>query len=211
MFTELPTALDLAAIATGALFGTSLAVSRRLPIVGVLLLAVLTGLGGGILRDLLLGVPVVAIHDQWYITTAVLVAIFGLPLARKITGHTYIGLSLDGLVLGLYVLVGTEKAVLQGVPFSSAVFIGLVTAVGGGTIADLMVNERPGIMQNGPWFASAALVGGIIFASGHAYIAEVPLGVATIVVVAAIRFWSVRAGFEAPSVDTFRQLRKRGN
>ncbi|MEY4347895.1 MAG: hypothetical protein RIS43_314, partial [Actinomycetota bacterium] len=176
MLTSLPTALDLAAIATGALFGTALAVSRKMPIVGVLVLSVITGLGGGIVRDWLLGVPVVAIHDQWYITTAVLAGIFGLPLARKITEHPYIGLALDGVVLGLYVLVGTQKAVMAGTPFAASVFVGLVTAVGGGTIADLLVGERPQMLKTGPWFASAAVVGAMLFAAGYGTAPETYLG-----------------------------------
>ncbi|MEY4322352.1 MAG: hypothetical protein RL410_133 [Actinomycetota bacterium] len=210
MFTELPTALDLAAIATGALFGTALAVSRRMPIVGVLVLSVISGLGGGILRDWLLGVPVVAIHDQWYITTAVLAAIFGLPLARRITEHPYIGLILDGLVLGLYVLVGTEKAVIAGTPFAASVFVGLMTAVGGGTVADLLVGERPQMLKTGPWFASAALVGALLVAAGYGQAPESYVGIATIGLVAFIRIVSVRAELEAPSVEMLKQWRSRG-
>jgi len=208
MLTTLPTALDLAAIATGGLFGTALAVQRKAPLVGVLLLAVLTALGGGIIRDILLGVPIVAMHDSWYLPVAVAASLIGLPLARRITEHRYVGLGLDALVLALYVLVGTEKAVSLGYAAAPSVLVGLITAIGGGTLADVLVGKTPVVLERGPWFASAAILGAIFFVSLHPYLDEGVVRGITVALVAGVRFTSERAGWNAPSVETLRRVRK---
>lgn len=209
MLVQLPTLLDLLAIATGALFGSAVAVSRKAPLVGVMLLGVLTGLGGGMLRDVLLDVPVEALHNDWFLPTAVGAALLGLPLARRLTEHPYVGLALDGLSLGMFVMVGTEKAMLLSYSASSAILIGMITAIGGGTLVDLVIGERPTIMKHGPWFASAAFVGAAVFALGFAYIPTGVLEILTVSIVASIRFSSERIGYAAPSVETLKKLRSR--
>lgn len=209
MLVQLPTLLDLLAIASGALFGSAVAVSRKAPLVGVMLLGVLMGLGGGMIRDVLLDVPVEALHNDWFLPTAVGAALLGLPLARRITEHPYVGLALDGLALGMFVMVGTEKATLLGYSPSAAVLIGMITAIGGGTIVEVLVGERPLIMKHGPWFASAALVGATFFALLYAYVPTGVLEVLTVSIVLTIRFSSERIGYAAPSVETLKKLRLR--
>ena len=210
MLVQLPALLDLLAIATGALFGAAVAVSRKAPLLGVMTLGVLMGLGGGMIRDVLLDVPVEALHNDWFLPTAVGAALLGLPLARRITGHPYIGLGLDGISLGMFVMVGTEKATLLGYSASSAILIGMITAIGGGTIVDLMVGERPTVMKLGPWFASAAFVGAAVFVVLYPFLLTAAVEITTVAVVAALRFTSERLGYAAPSVETLRKLKIRG-
>lgn len=210
MSAELPTALDLLSIGTAGLFGTALAVQRKLPLVAVALVGILSALGGGMLRDLLLGAPLVAMRDQWYLPVAAGAALLGLPLARRIIEHPWIGLVLDGLVLGLFTLVGTEKALIFDLPVAACVFIGLTTSIGGGTIVDLLVGKHPTIMERGPWFATAALVGAIIVVAGFPYLPENVLAALCVLVVAVLRVASVRLGWQAPSVVTLQRLRRKG-
>lgn len=206
--TTLPTFLDLAAIATGGLFGAALAVQRKSPIVGVMLLAVLTALGGGMIRDALLNVPIVAMTNDAYLPVAVAAALLGLPLARRITEHPYIGLTLDALVLGLYVLVGTEKASSLGYGAAACVFVGLITAIGGGTIADLMLGKTPTVLERGPWFASAAIAGATVYVLLETLIDDFWLRAITVAVVALLRFFSERLGWDAPSVETLKNFKR---
>lgn len=204
----LPAFLDLAAIATAGLFGSAIAVKRRMPIVGVMMIGVLSALGGGMLRDILMGVQVVAMHDDLYLPTAIGAALLGIPLARRIVEHAWIGLILDGAVLGLFTLVGAQKAALAGLPFAACVFIGLTTSIGGGTIVELMVGQPPTIIEHGPWFATAALVGCF---TTVALLGRVPDGItaaATVAVVAGLRITSVKLDFAAPSVKTLQKLRR---
>ncbi len=206
---QLPALLDLAAIAAGALFGTAVAVARKAPLVGVMLLGVLMGLGGGMIRDALLDVPVEALHNDMFLPVAVGVSLLGLPIARRITEHPYVGLALDGLSLGMFVMVGTEKAVILGYSASAAILIGLITAIGGGTIVDLLVGERPMVMRHGPWFASAAVVGAALFVVLYPFIVTGLVEVLVVATVASIRFTSERMGYAAPSVQTLRNIKRK--
>lgn len=180
-----------------------------MPLVGVTLIGILSALGGGMLRDLLLGVPLVAMRDQWYLPVAVAAALLGMPLARRIIEHPWIGLVLDGLVLGLFTLVGTEKALMLGFPVATAIFVGLTTSIGGGTIVELLVGLRPSVLQRGPWYATAAVVGAVFTSILYGRIPDHLLAVLAVGVVAVLRVVSVRKNWAAPSVVTLQRLRRR--
>ena len=203
MISTLPTALDLLSIAAAGLFGSALAVQRRLPIVGVMLIGILSALGGGMLRDLLLDTPVVAMHERWYLPVALGSALLGMPLARRIIEHAWVGLVLDGLVLGLF-LVGTQKAYFAGLPAVSAVFVGLTTSLGGGTAVELLLGMKPTVLQRGHWFASAALFGAIAVVGLSDWLNDTAVAVIAVLVVAGLRIASVRLDWEAPSVHSLR-------
>lgn len=205
---NLPLALDLLAIATGGLFGAAIGVQRRLALIGVMLIAILMALGGGMIRDLLLDMPVVAIQNEWYIPTAVAAALVGMPLARRTVENATVGLALDSAVLGLYVLVGTSKAVESGVPAGSAIFVGVITAVGGGTIVEMMLGSKPTILRDGPWFASAAFVGALLVVGLHNLLSVELVAAVAISITTLIRFTSVRLGYTAPSVANIQKLRR---
>lgn len=209
MIDQLPTALDLTAIAIGGVFGAAVAAQRKTPLIGVMLLGIVMALGGGILRDLFMGVEIVAMHDLWYIPVAVAGSIFGLPIAKRIVNNKLIGSVLDGSALGLWVVVGTEKALIYGFPFGPSVLIGLITAIGGGIIVDVMVGEKPIVLRDGPWFASAAIVGAMILAILYPYMNRLALDILVISIVAALRIASVTLGFDAPSTETLKKVKRK--
>lgn len=211
MIEQLPPALDLTAIAIGGVFGAAVAAQRKTPLVGVMLLGVVMALGGGILRDIFMGVEIVAMHDLWYIPVAVAGAFFGLPVARKIVRNKVFGSVLDGSALGLWVVVGTEKALIYGFPFGPSVLIGLITAIGGGTIVDVMIGEKPVVLRDGPWFATAAIVGAVVMATLFPYLNRVVLEVLVISIVAGLRIASVNLGFDAPSTETLKRVKRKRN
>lgn len=210
MITQLPTALDLAAIAIGGIFGAAVAAQKKTSLVGVMLIGVVMALGGGILRDIFMQVEIVAMHDVWYIPVAVAGSIFGLPVARKLVNNSLLGPILDGTALGLWVVIGTEKALIYGFPFGPSVLIGLITAIGGGTIVDLMVGNQPVVLRaDGPWFATAAFVGATFLASLYPYVNREILELLTISLVAALRVASIRLGFDAPSTETLKKVKRK--
>lgn len=210
MITQLPTALDLVAIAIGGVFGAAVAAQKKTSLVGVMLIGVVMALGGGILRDIFMQVEIVAMHDVWYIPVAVAGSIFGLPVARKLVNNSLLGPVLDGTALGLWVVIGTEKALIYGFPFGPSVLIGLVTAIGGGTIVDLMVGNQPVVLRaDGPWFATAAFVGATVLAVLYPYVNREILEVLTISVVAALRISSIKIGFDAPSTETLKKVKRK--
>ena len=167
----IPLWLDLGAVALGAIYGATLATSRNAPIIGVLLVSVLMGFGGSMLRDILLDTPINALTQGRYMTTVMVCTLLGALFGNRLLQPTWLILMLDALVMGLFAVIGTEKAFLFGMPTSSSILIGTITAIGGGIMADILLGQRPDIMSRGPWSASIALVcaAWFVFAYGQGW------------------------------------------
>ncbi len=198
---DAPVWLDLASIVVAALGGALFATRRGVTLTGVLLTAICVGLGGGIIRDLLLDVgPPLAISDPAYLPAAALAALAGILLVRTTTHLATPLMVLDGVALGLFAVVGAERSLVAGYPGGSAILIGVVAASAGGIIRDLLAGEPPSMMQAGPWDASAALVGTSLLVLA-ARTLDVPTRLVEwpiIVLIAAISILSVRLGWRAP-------------
>ena len=160
---QVPAWIDLLAIGAGALAGAAGAVRLRFDLIGVLFVAIMMGLGGGIIRDILLGLRPVAVTNQNYLITAVAAGLGSLVVLRLVKRWNQLFLLFDALSLGLFTIVGVEKATLYGVPDAGAVFIGVVAAIGGGVIRDLISNQPVELVRRGTWNAAAALVGAIVY------------------------------------------------
>jgi uncharacterized membrane protein YeiH len=159
---QLPPWIDLLAIGVGALAGAATAVRLRFDLIGVLFVAILMGLGGGIIRDVLLGLRPVAVTNQAYLLTAVGAGIAALAVLRLVTRWTGLFSLFDALALGLFTIVGVEKAFLYQVPYAGAIFIGVLTAVGGGVIRDVIGDQPVEVVRRGTWNAMAALAGAVV-------------------------------------------------
>jgi uncharacterized membrane protein YeiH len=196
---QVPLWTDLAAVVVGALAGSTLAARERLGVFGVLLLAVVMGLGGGIARDLLLGLRPVAVSSPYYLPTAAAAAVAGLLFTSLVHRLATVFLVLEALSDGLFTVVGVEKALLYNLPYVSALFIGVVAAISGGMLADLLVRRSVEAIQRGPWNSTAALVG----ASAYVICAELDASVvisrgAAFVVVVGMRLAGQRWGLHTP-------------
>ncbi|MFL6097656.1 MAG: trimeric intracellular cation channel family protein [Blastococcus sp.] len=107
---------------------------------------------------------------------------------------------MDAATLGLFTVIGAQKAQLVGLPSASVVFIGTLTAVGGAFIRDVLLAERADIVQPGPYNAVAALIGAaaLTVLAGPLELAPLPVAAIVIVLVAGLRVLSVWRGWEAP-------------
>jgi uncharacterized membrane protein YeiH len=152
--------LDLAGTFAFALNGALTAVrSVHVDIVGVLTLGVITALGGGIIRDILLGaLPPATFVDWRFLAVAAaggLVAfLFGRGLSRFSTSIDV----LDAAGLSLFAVTGASKAHELGLGPLQAIILGTVTAVGGGTLRDVLIREVPSVLSSG-LYAIPALIG----------------------------------------------------
>src|ERR687889_537941 len=162
MSTEAPAlllALDLTGVFAFAVNGalTALRVAR-LDIVGVVTLGMITALGGGILRDVLLDVPPVTFNDWRYLAVAagggLIAFVAGRHLDRLATPITV----LDAAGLSLFAVTGAGKALGLGLGPTQAVILGAVTGVGGGTLRDVLVRQVPSVLSSG-LYAVPALIG----------------------------------------------------
>jgi uncharacterized membrane protein YeiH len=196
---QVPLWIDLAAVVVGALAGATTAVQERFDLVGGLTLAVFVGLGGGIVRDVLLGVRPVAVTDRAYLPTVAVAALVGFLFATLLGRFRRMLVLLDALSIGLFTVVGVEKALLYDLPPASAVFIGVAAAVGGGVLRDLIASRQVEVVRQGPWNATAALVGASVYAAMRGL--EAP-GVAceatAFAVVVVMRLASMRWGLHTP-------------
>src|SRR5918998_66037 len=161
MTTEFPVllALDLLGTFAFALNGalTALRVAR-LDIVGVVTLGMITALGGGIIRDVLLDVPPATFNDWRYLAVAagggLIAFVSGRHLDRLNTPITV----LDAAGLSLFAVTGAGKALQLGLGPVQAVLLGALTGVGGGTLRDVMVRQVPSVLSSG-LYAIPALIG----------------------------------------------------
>jgi uncharacterized membrane protein YeiH len=210
---KVPAAVDLASIVIGALTGGLLAAREGFAVSGVLLLAISGGLGGGLIRDVLLadGTPVALTNTAYLptVTVAAAVTFFFSGWLSRLTGLLVV---LDAVTLGFFTVIGAQKAQLAGLPAASVVFIGTVTAVGGAVIRDVLLAQRADIVQPGPYNAVAALIGASLLAvlAGPVGLEPLPVAAAVIVLVAGLRVLSVWRGWEAPvAVDLPARTRNR--
>lgn len=165
MSTEPPLllALDLTGTFAFGLNGALTAVrAARLDIVGVMALGMITALGGGIIRDMVLDdLPPATFRDLRYLVIAAAGALIAFGFARHL-GRIGMPIELlDAVGLSVFAVTGASKAMEFGIGPVQAVILGVVTAVGGGTIRDTLVQQIPSVMREG-LYAIPALVGAAI-------------------------------------------------
>lgn len=159
----LPVWFQLTAMTVNTMFGAALARSRNLPIFGTVFAGLLVGFGGGIVRDMLLGLEPVAISNPYFLPVGVVGAVIGALLFSKIVTADKFGVMLHGAVLGLLVTIGAQKALSYDAPVFSAMALGVITASFGGMLADVMSGQRATIAKQAHWVASALVVGSTLF------------------------------------------------
>lgn len=185
------TAVGLGGI-QGALFAAGFRGQRRLDFLGVSIIGIMLGMGGGLIRDLLLDVPLVTLHSNWYLLTATAASLVGMLLAGPLGRVNGVIVGLDAVVIALFGAFGTSKALTLGVPLVPAVFIGACAAVGGGVLRDVLVGLPVAIMHVGSLYAVAAGAGCLVLAVLHHFgVPMVAAAVIGIVVTALIRVLAV--------------------
>lgn len=206
---QLPLWIDLVAVGVGALAGAAVAVREDLDVVGGLLLAVAMGTGGGIVRDVLLGIAPVALTSNAYLPTAALTALIGFFFATLLQRVGGLILVLDALSIGMFTIVGVEKALLHGTTHPAAVFVGVCAAIAGGMLTDAILGRPAAVAHRGPWNATASIAGAAVYVVTDLLGAPTPVSEAVaFVVVVAMRLAAVRWGLRNPGpLDLTRGLR----
>ncbi len=159
--------LDLAATALFAFEGAALAIGAELDLFGVLVIACVASLGGGVLRDLLIGdVPPAALRDPRYLCVAPIAGLgaFLLGGATSVEGSTAL-VTIDAAGLALFALTGTAKALDRRLMPLACVAMGTITAVGGGMMRDLLLTMVPSVLT-ADVYATAALLGSAVMVLG---------------------------------------------
>jgi uncharacterized membrane protein YeiH len=153
--------LDYAGVATFAASGALMAASKRQDVLTFVFFGAITGVGGGTLRDLLIGAPVFWVQDAGYIVVCTVVAIL-VYLTRGRGVHEQTLLWLDAVGLCVYACVGAAKALSLGVDPVICVVMGALTATFGGILRDVLAGE-PSILLRRELYISAAIVSASVF------------------------------------------------
>ncbi|TQL47848.1 putative membrane protein YeiH [Homoserinimonas aerilata] len=198
----IPLWADIVAVAVGSVQGGLFAAGfrdRKLDLLGIAIIGTGTGLGGGLLRDLMLNVPPVAFQTNWYLLVAVLAALLGMLLNRLFTRVAIAIAILDALTIGLFAAIGTAKALDLGLPAIPAVFIGVLGGVGGGIVRDLLLNLPIAVMHVGSLYAVAAVGGCTVMVIAVGLGVELTVAaIVCVVLTTLVRILAMRFGWSLP-------------
>jgi len=199
----IPLWADLTAVGLGgvqgALFASGFQGQRRLDLLGVAIIGVVMGMGGGLIRDLLLNVAPATLQSNWYLITATLAALVGMLLANLFRRLNGVIVALDAVVIGMFGAFGTSKALALGLPFVPAVFVGVCAAVGGGILRDMLMGLPTAIMHVGSLYAVAAGAGCLVLATLHAFGLDIVIAaIIGVVVTTVIRLLAVMFDISLP-------------
>ncbi len=146
--------LDLAGVAIFALTGALVATKERQTFVTLAFFALVTGVGGGTVRDLLIGAPVFWITDPWVAAICLGVALFAWFTPTRWWEGKFLSIA-DGAGLAAYAVLGTAKALQYGVPPIPSVLMGVITGTVGGMLRDVLAG-RPSILMRPELYVTAA-------------------------------------------------------
>ncbi len=201
--------LELVGTVAFAASGAIIAIRKKMDIFGVAVLALTTAVGGGIIRDVILDVtPPATFRDPIYALTAIAVSIivFLKPVRHYLTGNHAVYqrtmLVMDALGLGIFSVVGVSMAYTaqpDGGAFL-AVFVGVLTGVGGGVMRDVMAGDMPYIFVR-HIYACASLAGALLCALSWHALGQVPAMVAGAATVVVIRILSATFKWNLPKAD----------
>lgn len=208
---QTPIAIDLIAVGVGSLQGAMFAAGfKRIDLLGVAIIGIASGVGGGFLRDILLNVTPVVLTSNLYLITTTLAALLGMFLYRLFLRVDPLITLLDAVTIGLFGAIGTTKALALGLPVIPALFIGGVSAVGGGVLRDLMLNIPIALMHVGSLYAIASLVGSGVLLILLAFGVDILFAaIACVVVTTVLRLLAVRFGWSPPEQRALSRLRRR--
>ena len=195
-------ALDLFGTMAFAVTGAFKAIEHKADIVGIIILATMTGVAGGTLRDVIMGkFPSNSLSDPWYVVITVSTGIMIFFLYPKMQKHWNLFLKFDALGLGVFTIIGATFAYNAfGLNFLAIALAGMLTAVGGGILRDVFVNEMPIVFVK-ELYASASFIGILVFyilltLNAEFYVATV-IG---IVVTTMLRLVAMRYNWNLPKV-----------
>ncbi len=194
--------LDLFGTMAFAVTGAFKAIEKKFDIVGIIILATMTGLAGGTIRDVIIGrMPPNSIADPIYIAITVATGIVIFLLFSRLKKHWNLFLKFDAIGLGVFTIIGATFAYnIFGLDFLAIAFAGIVTAIGGGILRDVFVQDTPIIFVK-ELYASASFIGVVVFyfilvLDGSLYLATI-LG---IIITTGLRMVAMKYNWNLPRV-----------
>lgn len=198
--------LDIIGTLAFAISGVLTALNKRLDPFGILIIAFVTAVGGGTLRDILIGAPVAWMQDLTYVYVIFATTVFTVVFRKRINYIRRSLLLFDTIGIALYTIVGVEKGIAAGFSPIICIALGTMTACFGGVIRDILCNEIPIIFRK-EIYATACIIG----ASAYFILMQTPMSADLIVIISGaivmgIRLLAVYFNLSLPSVYTKEEL-----
>ena len=193
--------IDILGTIAFAISGVLVAMEKRLDLFGVVIIAFVTSIGGGTLRDLLIGnTPVAWMQDLTYVIVILASVVFAIIFVKQLK---YLRKSLflfDTIGIGLYTMVGIEKGLQAELLPIICIALGTMTASFGGVIRDILCNEIPVIFRK-EIYATACIVGGAsYFLFSMLPMVDAYANIGAIIIVILIRILAVRFKITLPNI-----------
>lgn len=201
--------MELIGTVAFAVSGAMIAVRKNLDMLGILVLGVSTACGGGVIRDLLIGVhPPVMFKQPIYVTVAAISVLVlflfvrfhysTMELLESERYQDYMNF-LDAIGLGIFTVVGVNSVIdgHLGKYFILMIFLGVITGVGGGVLRDVLIHETPAVLYKHT-YACASIVGALSYVWLHERIAEFPAMVASTIIVIVLRLLARKYKWNLP-------------
>ncbi|HEV3385718.1 MAG TPA: TRIC cation channel family protein [Gemmata sp.] len=199
---QLPLAFDLTATFVSAVAGALAAVRRQYDFIGVFTLAFVTGLGGALIRDgiYLNSGPPAAVRDSRYLIAVLAATLLGIGIDRLNTPLARVMLFFDAIGLGVYAVVGADRALAASLSHLGAILVGVTNAVGGALLRDVLMREEPVLFKPGQLFAMAAAIAATLYVSSREWMgldsllaAMLAAGLGIVIRLLAVRYdWKTR-------------------
>lgn len=164
LHTPLVAGLDLAAVTVCAITGVLVARSKQMDLVGLTVIAIVSALGGGTIRDVLLGkLPVFWVAEPLGVATAMVAGWLTFLVFRRVRISSGVFQFPDALGLALFTVVGAEKSLTCGHGWLVSALMGVITGVFGGVLRDILCREVPSVFTRTELYATASLAGSLVF------------------------------------------------
>ena len=198
---ELLQFIDIAGIAAFSISGAFAAMEKKLDVFGVFIIAFITALGGGTLRDMLIGdLPVSWMYNLNYGLIVLLSTVVAMLFTNAINNYHRVPLAFDSLGLGFFTVLGIQKGINLELHPAICITLGTITACFGGVIRDISLNNIPLIFQK-EIYATACIFGGIIyFLLLKAGLPKMPLEAICIAAIVMLRLVAVRYNWRLPTI-----------
>ncbi|NND71063.1 MAG: trimeric intracellular cation channel family protein [Rhodothermales bacterium] len=194
--------LDIVGTFVFAVSGGLKAAKHQLDFLGFIVLGISTGVGGGLVRDVVLGdVPPAVFREELYLAVCILGGGLAFFSAQRIAPRWREMLIADGIGLGVFAAIGAAKAAAFGLGPIGIVGMAGLTATGGGVIRDVLVREVPAVIGR-DFYATAALAGGLCYVLLHPLeLSDAILLPVTALVTISLRFFAVKKNLNLPRPD----------
>ncbi len=178
--------LEVIGMVACAISGIRLAATKKFDWFGAYTVGLVTAIGGGTLRDLLLGLPVFWMHNWWYLAVTALSLVAVLVFRNLLVSRNRMLFIFDSIGLAMFCVIGIDKTLAIDFPMWVAMIMGMITGAFGGVLRDILINEIPLIFRK-DIYATACMAGGFVYwiigeMGGPAYMSQLS-SVATIILI----------------------------